>query len=180
MIENSDGAQGMLIAEMWLDEVAKRLGKPIEVIRELNLYKEGDVTHYGQTLNSSQVGIVLSRDTIIYTHHMCQATETAQLPSCNLTGVLARRPAALQITTLAHHGGSGMSLHHIFAIAMGITVLCHAVAAGSCTVAAAQLLICCWPMQHNGLACYVDGGYLHPLCRTHFLQQDLKQRVQGL
>lgn len=48
-------AQGMIIAEMWLDQVARTVNKPIEAVRELNLYKEGDITHYTQVLTSSQV-----------------------------------------------------------------------------------------------------------------------------
>lgn len=47
-------AQGMIIAEMWLDQVARTVNKPIEAVRELNLYKEGDITHYTQVLTSSQ------------------------------------------------------------------------------------------------------------------------------
>ena len=49
----------MIIAEMWLDEVAKTLGKPVEEIRELNLYNEGDLTHYKQEMSSSQVPALL-------------------------------------------------------------------------------------------------------------------------
>ena len=47
--------QGMLVTEMWLDRVARTVGKPLQAVRELNLYSEGDKTHYGQVLNGCQV-----------------------------------------------------------------------------------------------------------------------------
>ena len=46
--------QGMIVAEMWMDHMARVLGKPVEALRELNMYQEGDRTHFGQLLNSSQ------------------------------------------------------------------------------------------------------------------------------
>ena len=45
----------MLVTEMWLDRVARTVGKPLQAVRELNLYSEGDRTHYGQVLNGCQV-----------------------------------------------------------------------------------------------------------------------------
>ena len=45
----------MIVAEMWMDHLARELGKPVEALRELNMYHEGDLTHFGQLLNSSQV-----------------------------------------------------------------------------------------------------------------------------
>ena len=52
------------MTEMWLDRVARTVGKPLQAVRELNLYSEGDRTHYGQVLNGCQVGsswLVVSR-----------------------------------------------------------------------------------------------------------------------
>lgn len=49
------GPQGVLFAEMWMDRVARRLGKTTEAVRETNLYREGDVCHFGQKLESSQL-----------------------------------------------------------------------------------------------------------------------------
>ena len=44
------GPQGMLVIEEILDEAARRLGLRPEVVRERNFYREGDTTHYGQTV----------------------------------------------------------------------------------------------------------------------------------
>ena len=44
------GPQGMLLTEMMVDRIASHVGKPVEVVRELNMYREGEKTHYGQVL----------------------------------------------------------------------------------------------------------------------------------
>ncbi|GIL49662.1 hypothetical protein Vafri_5944 [Volvox africanus] len=44
------GPQGLMFAEMWIEQIAKTLGKPDVEIRTLNMYDEGDVTHFGQVL----------------------------------------------------------------------------------------------------------------------------------
>jgi xanthine dehydrogenase large subunit len=44
------GPQGMLVIEEILDQASRRLGLPPEVVRERNFYREGDTTHYGQTV----------------------------------------------------------------------------------------------------------------------------------
>ncbi|KAI5635560.1 molybdopterin-binding domain of aldehyde dehydrogenase domain-containing protein [Phthorimaea operculella] len=44
------GPQGMFAAENMIRDIADRVGKPVEEISRLNLYQEGSVTHYGQTL----------------------------------------------------------------------------------------------------------------------------------
>jgi xanthine dehydrogenase large subunit len=47
------GPQGMLVIEEILDQAARRLGLAPEVVRERNLYREGDTTHYGQTVKDA-------------------------------------------------------------------------------------------------------------------------------
>jgi xanthine dehydrogenase/oxidase len=42
--------QGSFIAETYMSEVADHLGIAIEKFREINMYKPGDVTHFGQEL----------------------------------------------------------------------------------------------------------------------------------
>ena len=49
--------QGMLVTEMWMDRVAHMTNKPLHSIREMNLYKEGQKTHFGQTLTSSTLQV---------------------------------------------------------------------------------------------------------------------------
>uniref|UniRef100_H0WGC0 Xanthine dehydrogenase/oxidase n=1 Tax=Otolemur garnettii TaxID=30611 RepID=H0WGC0_OTOGA len=44
------GPQGMLIAENWMGEVAVTCGLPAEEVRKMNMYKEGDLTHFNQKL----------------------------------------------------------------------------------------------------------------------------------
>ncbi|XP_036603994.1 xanthine dehydrogenase/oxidase isoform X1 [Trichosurus vulpecula] len=44
------GPQGMLIAEYWMSEVALTCNRPAEEVRKLNMYKEGDLTHFNQKL----------------------------------------------------------------------------------------------------------------------------------
>src|SRR5215471_18590115 len=47
------GPQGMVVIEEILDQAARRLGLPPELIRERNFYREGDTTHYGQTVKDA-------------------------------------------------------------------------------------------------------------------------------
>jgi xanthine dehydrogenase large subunit len=47
------GPQGMLVIEEILDQAARRLGLPPEIVRERNFYREGDTTHYGQPVKDA-------------------------------------------------------------------------------------------------------------------------------
>ncbi|XP_016074407.1 PREDICTED: xanthine dehydrogenase/oxidase [Miniopterus natalensis] len=49
------GPQGMLIAEHWMSEVAVTCGLPAEEVRQKNMYKEGDLTHFNQKLEGFTV-----------------------------------------------------------------------------------------------------------------------------
>ncbi|XP_053315311.1 xanthine dehydrogenase/oxidase [Spea bombifrons] len=44
------GPQGMLVAECWINDIAQTCGLPADHVRKLNLYKEGDLTHFNQRL----------------------------------------------------------------------------------------------------------------------------------
>jgi xanthine dehydrogenase/oxidase len=44
------GPQGMLIAENWIERIARVVNRPTEEIRELNFQQEGHTLHYGQNL----------------------------------------------------------------------------------------------------------------------------------
>jgi xanthine dehydrogenase large subunit len=48
------GPQGMLVIEEILDQAARRLGLPPEVVRERNFYRPGDTTHYGQPVKHAE------------------------------------------------------------------------------------------------------------------------------
>jgi xanthine dehydrogenase large subunit len=47
------GPQGMLVIEDILDQAARRLSLPPEVVRERNFYRDGDITHYGQPVKDA-------------------------------------------------------------------------------------------------------------------------------
>lgn len=44
------GPQGTMIAELIMDDVARNVGKDPLDVRKINLYKNGDTTHYGQPI----------------------------------------------------------------------------------------------------------------------------------
>ena len=47
------GPQGMLVIEEILDRAARRLSLAPETVRERNFYRDGDTTHYGQTVKDA-------------------------------------------------------------------------------------------------------------------------------
>jgi xanthine dehydrogenase large subunit len=47
------GPQGMVVIEEILDRVARATGLPPHVVRERNLYRDGDRTHYGQVIEDA-------------------------------------------------------------------------------------------------------------------------------
>jgi len=47
------GPQGMLVIEDILDRAARRLSLPPEVVRQRNFYRDGQTTHYGQTVKDA-------------------------------------------------------------------------------------------------------------------------------
>ncbi|XP_025071860.1 xanthine dehydrogenase/oxidase isoform X3 [Alligator sinensis] len=49
------GPQGMMIAECWMHDIAMKCGLPAEQVRKLNLYNEGDLTHFNQKLEGFTV-----------------------------------------------------------------------------------------------------------------------------
>ncbi|KAG9232189.1 putative xanthine dehydrogenase [Amylocarpus encephaloides] len=52
------GPQGIFIAEQYMEEVADRLGMPVEKFREINFYKPGEETHFNQSLKDWHVPIM--------------------------------------------------------------------------------------------------------------------------
>ncbi|KAG8443857.1 hypothetical protein GDO86_009156 [Hymenochirus boettgeri] len=49
------GPQGMLVTEAWINDIAQTCGLPAEQVRQLNLYSEGDLTHFNQKLEGCTV-----------------------------------------------------------------------------------------------------------------------------
>ncbi len=52
------GPQGLFIAECYMSEVADRLGMPVEKLRAVNMYKDGELTHFNQALEDWHVPIM--------------------------------------------------------------------------------------------------------------------------
>ncbi|XP_051880287.1 xanthine dehydrogenase/oxidase-like [Pristis pectinata] len=47
--------QGMLIAESWMDAVFQKSRLPADQVRKLNLYQEGDITHFSQKMEDVNI-----------------------------------------------------------------------------------------------------------------------------
>ena len=52
------GPQGMFIAETYMEEVADRLGMPVEKLRWINFYKPNEITHFNQSLKDWYVPLM--------------------------------------------------------------------------------------------------------------------------
>lgn len=52
------GPQGMFIAETYMEEVADRLGMPVEKLRQINFYKDEELTHFNQPLGDWHVPLM--------------------------------------------------------------------------------------------------------------------------
>ncbi|EMC95084.1 hypothetical protein BAUCODRAFT_577650 [Baudoinia panamericana UAMH 10762] len=52
------GPQGMYIAESYMEEVADQLGMPVEKLREINMYKADEETHFRQSLKDWYVPLM--------------------------------------------------------------------------------------------------------------------------
>ncbi|KAH6885767.1 molybdopterin binding aldehyde oxidase/xanthine dehydrogenase [Thelonectria olida] len=52
------GPQGMFICETYMEEVADRLGMPVETLRNINFYKDDEQTHFNQTLGDWHVPLM--------------------------------------------------------------------------------------------------------------------------
>lgn len=45
------------MAENWIDKMARILNKSPEYLRQLNFVKEGEMTHFGQVMESNQASL---------------------------------------------------------------------------------------------------------------------------
>ncbi|KAG6011629.1 hypothetical protein E4U54_007979 [Claviceps lovelessii] len=55
------GPQGMFIAETYMEEVADRLGMPVEELREINFYKPHGITHFNQVIEDWHVPLMYTQ-----------------------------------------------------------------------------------------------------------------------
>ncbi|KAG0127145.1 molybdopterin binding aldehyde oxidase/xanthine dehydrogenase [Tuber indicum] len=54
------GPQGMFICESYMEEIADKIGIPVDRLREVNMYKEGDETHFNQVLKDWHVPLLVN------------------------------------------------------------------------------------------------------------------------
>lgn len=52
------GPQGMFIAETYMEEIADRLGMPVEQLREINFYEPHGITHFNQVIEDWHVPLM--------------------------------------------------------------------------------------------------------------------------
>lgn len=52
------GPQGMFIAESYMEEIADRLGMSIDTLREVNMYKDNETTHFNQKITDWHVPLM--------------------------------------------------------------------------------------------------------------------------
>ncbi|KAF4977571.1 hypothetical protein FZEAL_5942 [Fusarium zealandicum] len=71
------GPQGMFIAETYMEEVADRLGMPVETLRQVNMYQGDEQTHFGQGLGDWYVPLMYKQvqDEAIYPQRRHAVTE---------------------------------------------------------------------------------------------------------
>ncbi|CCU77189.1 xanthine dehydrogenase HxA [Blumeria hordei DH14] len=71
------GPQGIFIAETFMEEIADRLDIPVETLRQINLYKPGDSTHFNQTLEDWHVPLMYQQvqDESLYAERRKEVTK---------------------------------------------------------------------------------------------------------
>jgi xanthine dehydrogenase large subunit len=86
------GPQGMIVIEEILDQAARLLGLPPEVIRERNFYREGDTTHYGQIVKDA------GRIATIWSQLKASSdflSRRAEIDTCNAQNLYKKRGLAI-------------------------------------------------------------------------------------
>ncbi|KAJ2784356.1 hypothetical protein H4R18_001160 [Coemansia javaensis] len=111
------GCQGMLLLESMLCEVADHLRMPVDRLRELNMYRAGDATPFGQTLgadwNVPHMWARIQRDADYVARRAAVDAFNAQ--SRFRKRGLALLPTKFAISFGVKHLNQGMALVHIYA-----------------------------------------------------------------
>ncbi|KAI5458128.1 xanthine dehydrogenase [Mariannaea sp. PMI_226] len=55
------GPQGMFVCETYMEEIADRLGMPVNTLRKINMYKDDDHTHFNQGLGDWHVPLMFQQ-----------------------------------------------------------------------------------------------------------------------
>ena len=84
---------GMMFAESWISDVARVCGLNQNHVRELNMYKEGELTHYNQAVEDNQLQSIWKE----LTHRSVQD----YFPPANQPSLFIFCPAGLNATILS-------------------------------------------------------------------------------
>jgi xanthine dehydrogenase/oxidase len=109
------GPQGLFIAETYIEEVADHLGIPSERLREINMYKSGEVTHFNQELKDWHVPLMYQQlqDETRYAERREQITKFNETNKWNKRG-LALIPTKFGISFTALFLNQAGALVHIY------------------------------------------------------------------
>lgn len=109
------GPQGMFIAESYMEEIADQLDIPVEKLREMNLYKPNDITHFNQELKDWHVPLMYKQilDEADYTRRRQAVTEFNRTHKWKKRG-LSIIPTKFGISFTALYLNQAGALVHIY------------------------------------------------------------------
>ena len=109
------GPQGMFIAETYMHEVADHLNMPVEKLREINMYKPHDITHFNQELKDWYVPLMYKQvqNESSYCERRKEIDEFNAAHKWNKRG-LALIPTKFGISFTALHLNQAGALVHIY------------------------------------------------------------------
>ncbi|KAJ2158015.1 hypothetical protein GGF46_004094 [Coemansia sp. RSA 552] len=109
------GAQGMLMLESALCELADRMGLPVEQIRQLNMYRTGDVTPFSQELTAPDWNVPRMWNQLrsVFDERR-QAVDAFNAQSRYRKRGVALVPTKFGISFGVRHLNQGMALVHIY------------------------------------------------------------------
>lgn len=109
------GPQGMMVTEQLIDHISQKINKSSHFIRESNLYKEGDCTHFGQKLEFCRLPD-LWKDCIRLSDYEKRLEEIKEFNSNNefRKRGIALIPTKFGISFTAFFYNQGAALVHIY------------------------------------------------------------------
>ncbi|KAF2404945.1 xanthine dehydrogenase [Trichodelitschia bisporula] len=109
------GPQGLFIAESYMEEVADRLGMPADKLREINMYKPGQTTHFNQELKDWYVPLMYKqvKEESAYEQRRAEIDEFNKTHKWNKRG-LAIVPTKFGISFTALFLNQAGALVHIY------------------------------------------------------------------
>lgn len=109
------GPQGTMVAELIMDDIARHVGKDPLDVRKLNLYKNGDSTHYGQPIEHYHMAQLIEQleTESEYRFRRQEITQYNQQHTYKKRG-LALTPVKFGISFTAQHLNQAGALVHIY------------------------------------------------------------------